>query len=153
MLALLAGGWQGFAILWHFASFRDRSARKRSLRGQYQGPYSNSSGAHGPGCGCRNTRFSRPPGRFERASEWHSGGRRFDPVQLHQLDKIIRQRARTEGKSMNEVAVEALADGLGLGQERIVVRDLSDIVGTWKREAAVETALTAQDAVDEALWK
>ncbi len=65
------------------------------------------------------------------------------------LDKIIRQRARAEGKSMNQVAVEALADGLGFGQERLVVRDLSDIVGTWKRE----TALIAQDKVDEALWK
>ncbi len=65
------------------------------------------------------------------------------------LDKIIRQRARAEGKSMNQVAVEALANGLGFGQERLVVRDLSDIVGTWKRE----TALIAQDKVDEALWK
>lgn len=69
------------------------------------------------------------------------------------LDKIIRQRAREEGKSMNEVAIEALADGLGFGQESVVVRDLSDVVGTWKREAVVETALSAQDTVDEDLWK
>lgn len=68
------------------------------------------------------------------------------------LDKIIRQRARAEGKSLNAVAVEALADGLGLGQESLVLRDLSGVLGTWKRETAVETALTAQDTVDEALW-
>jgi plasmid stability protein len=69
------------------------------------------------------------------------------------LDKAIRRRARSEGKSLNEVAVEALADGLGFGEEGVPRRDLSDIVGTWKRETAVEAALAAQDVVDEALWK
>lgn len=54
---------------------------------------------------------------------------------------------------MNEVTVKALADSLGLGKESIALRDLSDIVGTWKKEASVEAALIAQDAVDESLWK
>jgi hypothetical protein len=69
------------------------------------------------------------------------------------LDKAIRRRAREKGSSLNEVAVKALADGLGLGGERVARRDLSDIVGTWKRETPVEAALAAQDVVDEALWK
>ena len=69
------------------------------------------------------------------------------------LDKAIRRRAQAEGKSLNEVTLEALADGLGFGKESVVYRDLSDIVGTWKREASVEAALAAQDVVDEALWK
>jgi len=69
------------------------------------------------------------------------------------LDKEIRQRARAEGKSLNEIAVKALADSLGFGRKSVVRRDLSDIVGTWKREASVEAGLTAQDMVDEALWK
>jgi len=69
------------------------------------------------------------------------------------LDRVLRRRARSEGKSLNEAAVEALAEGLGFGKEGVVVRDLSDIVGTWKREASVETALAAQDRVDKALWK
>jgi hypothetical protein len=69
------------------------------------------------------------------------------------VDEAIRERAKAEGKSLNEVAVEALADGLGLGDEEIVRRDLSDVVGTWRREAAVEAALAAQDRVDEGLWK
>jgi plasmid stability protein len=68
------------------------------------------------------------------------------------LDKAIRRRARAEGKSLNEVAVDALADGLGLG-EAVPLRDLSDVVGTWKKEASVEAALAAQDVVDETLWK
>ena len=69
------------------------------------------------------------------------------------LDKAIRRRAQAEGKSLNDVTVEALADGLGFGKESVVYRDLSDIVGTWKREASVEAALAAQDVVDKALWK
>jgi hypothetical protein len=69
------------------------------------------------------------------------------------LDEAIRTRATAEGKSLNEVAVEALAEGLGLGPEDIVRRDLSDIVGTWRKEAAVDAALAAQDRVDKALWK
>ncbi len=69
------------------------------------------------------------------------------------LNEAIRRRAREEGKSLNEVAVEALADALGFGKESLVLRDLSDIVGTWKRDASLEAALAAQDVVDEALWK
>ena len=68
------------------------------------------------------------------------------------LDEAIRRRARAEGKSLNDTAVEALADGAGLGDEEVVRRDLSDVAGTWKREAAVEAALRAQDRVDEDLW-
>jgi hypothetical protein len=69
------------------------------------------------------------------------------------LDEALRERARAAGKSLNEVAVEALADGLGLGDEDVVRRDLSDVVGTWKKDAAVEAALADQDRVDEGLWK
>jgi hypothetical protein len=69
------------------------------------------------------------------------------------LDEAVRERAKAEGKSLNEVAVAALADGLGLGDGDVVRRDLSDVVGTWKRDAAAEAALAAQDRVDEELWR
>ncbi len=75
--------------------------------------------------------------------------RRIPPA----LDAAIRERARREGKSLNEVAVAALAESLGFGRGRVVRRDLTDVVGTWKRDAAVDAALTAQDRVDESLWK
>ncbi len=70
-----------------------------------------------------------------------------------EVDQAVRERARAEGKSLNEVAVEALAEGLGVSGEARVRRDLSDVAGTWKTEAAVEAALSAQDEVDEDLWK
>jgi len=69
------------------------------------------------------------------------------------LDESIRQRAREEGKSLNEVAVEALAEGLGFGHGIFTRRDLSDIVGTWKKDSRFESALRQQDRIDEALWK
>jgi hypothetical protein len=69
------------------------------------------------------------------------------------IDEAIRERARAEGKSLNEVAVEALASGVGVGPGDIVRRDLSDIAGTWRAEAAVEAALAEQHRVDPDLWK
>ncbi len=69
------------------------------------------------------------------------------------LDEAIRERAKAEGKSLNAVAVEALAEGVGLGDEAVVRRDLSDVAGAWKKDAAFEAALAAQDRVDAALWK
>jgi hypothetical protein len=68
------------------------------------------------------------------------------------IDSAVRERAKAEGKSLNEVAVEALKDGLGLGTSDVVRRDLSDVAGTWKKDAAVEAALADQDRVDEDLW-
>lgn len=69
------------------------------------------------------------------------------------LDQALRERARSEGKSLNESAIDALADGVGLGEDELTRRDLSDIVGTWKADAAFEEALKAQDRIDKALWK
>lgn len=69
------------------------------------------------------------------------------------LDKVIRGKARAEGKSMNEVALQALVQGLGLSGESVFRRDLGDIAGTWTKDKAVEEALAAQDRVDPDLWK
>ena len=75
--------------------------------------------------------------------------RRIPPA----LDAAIRDRARAEGKSMNEVAVAALAEGLGITGRPVVRRDLGDVAGTWKKDPAIERALAAQDEIDESLWK
>jgi hypothetical protein len=69
------------------------------------------------------------------------------------LDRAIRQRARAEGKSLNEVTVEALATGLGLTDDGVPLRELDDIVGTWAKDTAAEAAFAAQDRIDESLWK
>jgi len=69
------------------------------------------------------------------------------------LDAALRVSAREQGKSLNEVAIEALARGFGLGDERVRQRDLSDIAGSWRKDPAFDRALAAQDPVDEATWR
>jgi plasmid stability protein len=69
------------------------------------------------------------------------------------LDGALRVSARERGKSLNEVAIEALARGFGLGQAQVRQRDLSDIAGSWRKDLAFERALAAQDTVDEEMWR
>jgi len=69
------------------------------------------------------------------------------------LDAALRVSAREQGKSLNEVAIEALARGFGLRDERVRQRDLSDIAGSWRRDPAFDRAIAAQDTVDEEMWR
>ena len=69
------------------------------------------------------------------------------------LDAALRRRAHEEGKSLNEVAIEALAKGAGVSGERSRQRDLHDIAGTWHSDRAFDRALAAQDTVDKELWQ
>lgn len=69
------------------------------------------------------------------------------------VDEALRARARVSGKSLNRAAVEALAEGTGVAGAPRRRRDLGDIGGTWKTDKALESALDAQDQVDEALWR
>ena len=68
------------------------------------------------------------------------------------LDAALRRRAQEQGKSLNEVAIEALARGAGVSGERSRQRDLHDIAGTWRNDRAFDRALAAQDAIDKDLW-
>lgn len=69
------------------------------------------------------------------------------------LDAALRRRALEQGKSLNEIAIEALARGAGVSGERIRNRDLSDIVGSWQHDPAFDEAIAAQDTVDDELWR
>jgi len=69
------------------------------------------------------------------------------------LDAALRRRAREQGRSLNEVAIEALARGAGVTGEREPQRDLADITGTWRKDAAFDRALAAQDAIDPEMWR
>jgi len=69
------------------------------------------------------------------------------------VDDALRERARAEGKSLNEAAIDALTEGSGIVRTPRKRRDLDDIAGTWKADKAVESALAAQDRVDEDLWR
>jgi len=69
------------------------------------------------------------------------------------VDSALRERARSTRKSLNEVALDALTEGAGLTGQIHKQRSLDDIAGTWKPDKAVESAIAAQDQVDEGLWK
>jgi plasmid stability protein len=69
------------------------------------------------------------------------------------LDEALRTRAREEGKSLNEVALETLLSGMGLAGEPIKRRDLSDIAGTWVDDPETDTALEDQRRIDPDLWR
>jgi hypothetical protein len=69
------------------------------------------------------------------------------------VDEALRRRAREAGQSLNEAAVEALAEGAGLSGTGRKRRTLDDIAGTWKPDRALEDALEAQDQIDESLWR
>ena len=69
------------------------------------------------------------------------------------LDEALRKAARQRGKSLNEVAIEALARGAGIVGESRPQRDLGDIAGTWHNDAAFDRALAGQDTIDEEMWQ
>ncbi len=69
------------------------------------------------------------------------------------MDVALRRRAREQGKSLNEVAIEALARGAGISGRLGRERDLRDVAGTWRKDRAFDRALAAQDAIDEELWR
>jgi hypothetical protein len=70
------------------------------------------------------------------------------------VDQALRKRARSTGKSLNEAAIEALAEATGVNATPRKRRDVSDIVGTWISEPEVEAVLAEQrEQIDEDLWK
>lgn len=69
------------------------------------------------------------------------------------LNEALRRVAREQGKSLNEVAIAALARGAGLSGERGPQRDLNDIAGTWRKDPAFDSAVAAQDTIDEEKWR
>ena len=70
------------------------------------------------------------------------------------LDDALRKRARETGRSLNETALDALAEGVGLAAVPAKKRrDLSDLVGKWKPDPSLEDALADQDRIDPDLWR
>ena len=69
------------------------------------------------------------------------------------LDAALRRRAQEQRKSLNQVAIDALARGAGFSRQRDRQRDLRDVAGTWRNDRAFDRALAAQDTIDKELWQ
>ena len=69
------------------------------------------------------------------------------------VDQALRERARREGRSLTEVAIELLAVALGLREQNVKHRDLADVAGSWVEDAETEAALEGQRRIDPELWR
>ncbi len=69
-----------------------------------------------------------------------------------QVDAALRQAARARHASLNQMALEVLARGLGVGSDAPVYTDLDDLAGRWEEDPALTEAIDSQDQVDSELW-
>ena len=69
------------------------------------------------------------------------------------LDRMLRRKAREDGTSLNEVALDALARGAGVTDTAVRHRKLHDLAGAWENDAQFDAAIRDQDVVDEHLWR
>ena len=92
------------------------------------------------------------------ASDAYNAGMQYTLRNIpRELDRALRRKAKEQGKSLNQVAIEAMAYGTGLGvpvgNGRRKYRDLSDWVGTYVYDPGFEEALRDQDRIDPEMWE
>jgi len=68
------------------------------------------------------------------------------------VDAVLRERAQRQRRSLNEVAIEALQSGAGLGRQ-VRYDDLEFFFGSWVDDPAVDKALKDQRRIDPEDWK
>lgn len=69
------------------------------------------------------------------------------------VDEALRRKAKQEGMSLNQAALQALTHGLGLTEGAPVYHDLDDLIGTWVEDPEFDEAIRAMDTVDPELWQ
>jgi hypothetical protein len=69
------------------------------------------------------------------------------------VDEALRRRARDEGKSLNQVTVEALAAAAGVAEREVRYHDLDSLAGAWQEDPEFDAALEEQDQIEPELWK
>ena len=69
------------------------------------------------------------------------------------LDVMLRDRAKKEGKSLNQMVIQTLARAMGFSSEPVRQRDLSPFAGTWLEDPEFDRAIEDQDRIDEDLWR
>ena len=70
-----------------------------------------------------------------------------------ELDQALREAAKEQHKSLNQVAIEALQRAVGKSEgEPVKRRDLKDVVGSWVADPVIDAALEDQRRVDPESW-
>ena len=70
------------------------------------------------------------------------------------IDLALRRKAREEGRSLNQILRDALADVAGpVGGSAPAHHDLDHVSGTWEHDPEFDQAIAAQDRIDESSWQ
>ena len=69
------------------------------------------------------------------------------------VDAALRRKARDEGKSLNQVTIEALAAAAGVAEKPVLYHDLDTLAGTWQADPEFDAAVEEQKQIDRDLWK
>ena len=69
------------------------------------------------------------------------------------VDRAVRNRAKSEARSINAVVVEALARGLDIDAAPAAHSDLDHLIGTWQEDPAFDLAIADFERVDQDAWK
>lgn len=70
-----------------------------------------------------------------------------------QVDRALRQQAKEQRRSLNDVALEALARGAGVNGPKQTFHDLDHLIGTWIEDPEFDKAIAEQDQVDPEMWR
>lgn len=70
------------------------------------------------------------------------------------VDFALRAKAASQGKSLNEIAIEVLRQGLSLSSPLTKKRDLSEFVGSWTEpDPEFDKAIAECRQIDPEDWK
>ncbi len=67
------------------------------------------------------------------------------------VKQLLKELAKREEKSLNQIMLEVLERGLGLAGEEIVYHDLDDLAGTWVEDPEFDKAIEEQHRIDPEL--
>lgn len=72
-----------------------------------------------------------------------------------ELAEALRQEKARRGKSLNQVVLDLLSQGLGVGVGRRRSNGLARLAGAWRQEdlEEFEAAVAIAEQIDEELWE
>lgn len=82
--------------------------------------------------------------------------RKLSPIQYtirgvpSEVDRVLRQRAKERGKSLNQVLIDELTVATVGHPKRA---DFSDLVGKWTPDAAFDEIMASERQIDPDKWK
>lgn len=68
-------------------------------------------------------------------------------------DQLLREAAAAYGTSINQMALDLIARGVGADAGMVEHQDLDDLIGTWVQDPECDKALAEMDQVDAELWQ